>query len=48
MSLNVEQLDIVYSYNYLGVIIDDGLTFDEFMKEKGDKEYNIAYYILMW
>ena len=32
--LNGSQLDIVKSYNYLGVVIDDGLTFDTFLSEK--------------
>ena len=30
-------LDNVYSYNYLGVIIDDMLSFDKFVEDKYDK-----------
>ena len=32
--LNDVELDCVHSYNYLGVIIDDKLTFGSFLKEK--------------
>ena len=31
VSLNCSQLDTVSSYNYLGVVIDDGLIFDTFI-----------------
>ena len=30
-------LDNVYSYNYLGVIIDDMLSFDKFVEDKYNK-----------
>ena len=32
--LNGETLDRVYNYNYVGVKIDDKLSFDAFLKEK--------------
>ena len=35
--LNGEILDVVHKYNYLGVIIDDDLTFNSFLNEKYDK-----------
>ena len=35
--LQGEKLDVVHSYNYLGVIIDDGLSFEGFLKEKCNK-----------
>ena len=34
VSLNGEVLDIVHSYNYLGVTVNDMLSFDNFLKEK--------------
>ena len=37
VSLNGEPLDIVHSYNYLGVKIDNNLTLDSLLKEKGNK-----------
>ena len=37
VSLNCSQLDTVSSYNYLGVVIDDGLIFDTFLTEKYNK-----------
>ena len=37
VKLNGERLDIVTGYNYLGVSIDDGLSFEGFLKEKGNK-----------
>ena len=37
MTLNGEHLDVVDSYNYLGVIIDNGLTFEKFLTAKGNK-----------
>ena len=30
-------LDNVYSYNYLGVIVDDMLSFDKFIEDKYNK-----------
>ena len=33
-NLNRERLDTVHKYNYLGVHIDDDLTFSSFLKEK--------------
>ena len=35
--LGDEKLDTVNNYNYLGVIIDDRLTFEKFLKAKGNK-----------
>ena len=35
--LNGTELDIVHCYNYLGVIIDDTLSFTSFLKEKCNK-----------
>ena len=32
-----EKLDTVNNYNYLGVIIDDRLTFEKILKAKGNK-----------
>ena len=43
--LNDMKLDLVHSYNYLGVIIDDSLTFANFLKEKGNK-MNVRIYQL--
>ena len=37
VTLNGETLDIVTNYNYLGVIIDDGLTFENFLNDKCNK-----------
>ena len=37
VQLNGEVLDTVHHYNYLGVIIDDRLCFDSFLKEKCNK-----------
>ena len=45
VSLNGETLDLVRNYNYLGVKIDDKLTFDAFLKEKGNK-VNVRIYQL--
>ena len=45
VSLNNIQLDIVRSYNYLGVIIDDKLTFEDFLKIKCNKT-NVRVYQL--
>ena len=35
--LNGTQLDTVRNYNYLGVLIDDGMTFDMFLSDKYNK-----------
>ena len=35
--LNGIELDLVHCYNYLGVIIDDTLTFASFLREKCNK-----------
>ena len=41
--LNGARLDTVRTYNYLGVITDDCLTFDNFLKEKGNKMNALIY-----
>ena len=41
--LNGERLDTVRTYNYLGVITDDCLTFENFLKEKGNKMNALIY-----
>ena len=43
--LNGEILDVVHKYNYLGVIIDDDLTFNSFLTEKCNK-VNVRIYKL--
>ena len=43
--LNGEILDVVHKYNYLGVIIDDDLTFNSFLNEKYNK-VNYRVYLL--
>ena len=37
LMLNGEVLDTVHIYNYLGVKLDDKLSFDSFLKEKCNK-----------
>ena len=37
VNLNGASLDVVHSYNYLDVIIDDHLTFSGFLKSNCDK-----------
>ena len=41
--LNGKLLDQVSSYNYLGVSIDENLTFENFLKEKYGKVYSRVY-----
>ena len=45
VTLNGEHLDLVHNYNYLGVVIDDRLTFVEFLKLKCNKT-NVRVYQL--
>ena len=45
VKLNGESLDIVHKYNYLGVTIDDDLSFDSFLSEKCNK-VNVRVYQL--
>ena len=45
VTLSGAQLDIVHSHNYLGVVIDDKLTFEEFLKIKCNKN-NVRIYQL--
>ena len=37
VTIKNRSLDNVYSYNYLGVIVDDMLSFDKFIEDKYDK-----------